>query len=128
MNRLGDSVRVIFLDDEASAREVLEAARNGPSGSSVIWLWRRTRDISPGSFVTKLEQDLGVGREVRQREFVAYSLPERWARRLLRGPGNPNTITVCPNSGKRRSSPREASGGPNGALLPSFIAGAFLLA
>ena len=89
VNRLSDSVRVIFLDDEASAREVLEAARNGPSGSSVIWLWRRTRDISPGSFVTKLEQDLGGGREVRHREFVAYSVPERWARRLLRGPGQP---------------------------------------
>ena len=89
LNRLGDSVRVIFLDDEASAREVLEAARSGPSGPSVIWLWRRTSDISPGAFVTKLEQDLSVGREVRHREFVAYSLPERWARRLLRGPGQP---------------------------------------
>ena len=89
LNRLGDSVRVIFLDDEASAREVLEAARSGPSGPSVIWLWRRTSDISPGTFVTKLEQDLSVGREVRHREFVAYSLPERWARRLLRGPGQP---------------------------------------
>jgi hypothetical protein len=30
-----------------------------------------------------------VGREVWHREFVAYSLPERWARRLLRGPGQP---------------------------------------
>ena len=89
LNRLGDSVRVIFLDDEASAREVLEAARSGPSGPSVIWLWRRTSDISPGTFVTKLEQDLSVGREVRHHEFVAYSLPERWARRLLRGPGQP---------------------------------------
>ena len=89
LNRLGDSVRVIFLDDEASAREVLEAARSGPSGPSVIWLWRRTSDISPGTFVTKLEQDLSVGHEVRHREFVAYSLPERWARRLLRGPGQP---------------------------------------
>ena len=89
VNRLGGSVRVIFLDDEASAREVLEAARSGPSGPSAIWLWRRTSDISPGTFVTKLEQDLSVGREVRRREFVAYSLPERWARRLLRGPGQP---------------------------------------
>ena len=50
VNRLGGSVRVIFLDDEASAREVLEAARSGPSGPSVIWLWRRTSDVSPGSF------------------------------------------------------------------------------
>jgi hypothetical protein len=89
LNRLGDSVRVIFLDDEASAREVLEASRGGPSGPSVIWLWRRTRDTSPGTFVTKLEQDLSVGHEVQHREFVAYSLPERWARRLLRGPGQP---------------------------------------
>jgi hypothetical protein len=89
LNRLGNSVRVIFLDDEASAREVLEAARRGPLGPSAIWLWRRTSDISPGTFVTKLEQDLSVGREVRRREFVAYSLPERWARRLLRGPGQP---------------------------------------
>jgi uncharacterized membrane protein len=87
LNRLGGSVRVIFLDDEASAREVLEAARSQSSEPSEIWLWRRTRDISPGNFVTNLEQDLSVGREVRHHEFVAYSLPERWARRLLRGPG-----------------------------------------
>ena len=80
---------MIFLDDEASAREVLDAARSGPSGPSVIWLWRRTSDVSPGAFVTKLEQDLSVGHEVRQHEFVAYSLPERWARRLLRGPNQP---------------------------------------
>ena len=85
VNRLGSSVRVIFLRDEASAREVLEAARSRPS--SAVWLWRRTNDVSPGTFVTKLEQDLSVDREVRHREFVAYSLPERWARRLLRGPG-----------------------------------------
>jgi hypothetical protein len=89
LNRLGNSVGVIFLDDEASAREVLKAARSGPSGPSAIWLWRRTSDISPGTFVTKLEQDLSVGREVRHREFVAHSLPERCARRLLRGPGQP---------------------------------------
>jgi hypothetical protein len=90
LNRLSGSVRVIFLNDEASAREVLEAARSRPSQpSEIIWLWRRTRDISPGAFVTKLEQDLSVSHEVRRREFVAYSLPERWARRLLRGPGQP---------------------------------------
>jgi hypothetical protein len=86
-NRLDGSVRVIFLDDESSAREVLEAARRGPLGPTAIWLWRRTSDISPGTFVTKLEQDLSANHEVRNREFVAYSLPERWARRLLRGPG-----------------------------------------
>jgi hypothetical protein len=89
LNHLGDSVSVIFLTEEASAREVLEAARTESSRPSVIWLWRRTRDISPGSFVTKLEQDLSAGREPRHREFVAYSLPERWIRRLLRGPGQP---------------------------------------
>ena len=89
LNRLDNSARVIILDDEASAREVLEAARRGPSGSSAILLWRRTSDVSPGCFVTKLEQDLSVGREVWHRDFVAYSLPERWARRLLRGPGQP---------------------------------------
>jgi hypothetical protein len=89
LNRLGDSVRVIFLDDEASAREVREAVRSGPSRSSAILLWRRTSDVSPGTFVTKLEQELSLGREVWHREFVAYSLPERWARRLLRGPGQP---------------------------------------
>ena len=90
LTRLGNSVPVIFLNDEASAREVLEAARSGPSGSSAILLWRRTSDVSPGSFVTKLEQDLSIGREVWHRDFVAYSLPERWARRLLRGPGQPD--------------------------------------
>jgi hypothetical protein len=89
LNRLGGSVRVISLYNEASARQVLEAARSGPSGPSEIWLWRRTTDISPGAFVTKLEQDLSVGHEVYHHEFVAYSLPERWARRLLRGPGQP---------------------------------------
>ena len=89
LNRLGDSIRVVFLDHESAAREVLEAARTGPSGSSAILLWRRTSDVSPGAFVTKLEQELSVGREVWHREFVAYSLPERWARRLLRGPGQP---------------------------------------
>jgi hypothetical protein len=89
VNRLGDSVRVIYLDDEPSVREVLHAAQNGRSGPSVIWLWRRTSDVSPGAFVTKLEQDLSVAHEVRQYRFVAYSLTERWARRLLRGPGQP---------------------------------------
>jgi hypothetical protein len=89
VNRLSDSVRVIYLDDEASAREALDAARSGPSGPSVIWLWRRTSDVSPGAFVTKLEQDLSVGLEVRQRGFVSYSLLERWARQLLRGPNQP---------------------------------------
>jgi hypothetical protein len=89
LNRLGDNVRVIFLIDEASAREVLEAARSGPLSPSAILIWRRTSDDSPGRFMTKLEQDLSVGREVRHREFVAYSLPERWARRLLRGSGQP---------------------------------------
>jgi hypothetical protein len=89
LNRLGDSVRVVLLNDKDSAREVLEAARISPSEPSVILLWRRTRGIGPGNFVTKLEQDLSVGREVWHREFVAYSLPERLARRLLRGPGQP---------------------------------------
>jgi hypothetical protein len=86
LNRLSASVRVIVLYDEASAREVLEAARSRPSETL---LWRQTSDVSPGSFVAKLEQDLSVGSEVWQREFVAYSPPERWARRLLRGPGQP---------------------------------------
>ena len=89
LDRLGDSTRVIILDDKDTASEVLESARNGSSGPSTILLWRRTNDVSPGSFVTKLEQDLSAGREVRHVDFVAYSLPERWARRLLRGPGQP---------------------------------------
>jgi hypothetical protein len=89
LSRLGNGIPVIVLDDEASAREVLKAARSGPSGPSAILLWRRTSDVSPGSFVTKLEQELSVGREVLHHEFVTYSLPERWARRLLRGPGQP---------------------------------------
>jgi hypothetical protein len=89
LNHLGDSVWVILLTDEASAREVLAAARSEPSRPSIIWLWRRTRDTSPGSFISKLEQNLSAAREVRRREFVAYSLPERCARRLLRGPRQP---------------------------------------
>src|SRR5262249_48350697 len=86
LTRLGGSVRVIILDDGASARKVLEAAQSGRSGASSMLLWRRTSDVSPGSFVTKLEQDLSVGREVSHRDFVAYSLPERWA---LCGAGQP---------------------------------------
>jgi hypothetical protein len=89
LNYLGDGVGVILLTDEPSARAVLEAARSEPSHPSIIWLWRRTSDTSPGSFVSKLEQDLSAGRAVRRREFVAYTLPERGARRLLRGPGQP---------------------------------------
>jgi len=89
VDRLGGKVRVIFLDEADSSREVLEASRNGLSGRSVIWLWRRTNDTSPGNYVTELEQDLSVGRAVRHHEFLAYSQPERWARRLLRGPGQP---------------------------------------
>jgi len=89
LNYLGDGVGVVLLTDEPSARAVLEAARRDPSHPSIIWLWRRTSDTSPESFVSKLEQDLSAGRAVRRREFVAYSLPERCARRLLRGPGQP---------------------------------------
>jgi hypothetical protein len=89
LDRLGDHIRVIFLVDEADAREVLEAAQREPNGLSIIWLWSRAGDPSPGKFVTKLEQDLTAGREVQRRDFVAYSPPERWARRLLRGPGQP---------------------------------------
>ena len=89
LTRLGGSVPVIILNDEASARKVLEAAQSGRSGASSILLWRRTSYVSPGSFVTKVEQDLSVGREVSHRDFVAYSLPERWALLLLRGPGQP---------------------------------------
>jgi len=90
LNRLDPSVRVILLNYETSGREVLEAAGSESTERKVIWLWRRTSDISPGTFVTKLEQKLSVDHEVRHREFVAYSLPERWARRLLRGPGQPD--------------------------------------
>jgi hypothetical protein len=89
VNRLSDSAQVIYLDKEASAREVLGAARIGPSGPSVIWLWRRTSDTSPGAFVTQLEQDLSIGHEVQQRGFVRYNLLERWARRMLRGSNQP---------------------------------------
>jgi hypothetical protein len=89
LNRLRERVPVILLEDEASAGKVLEAVRSGPSAPSVIWLWRRTSDISPGTFVTNLEHDLSADREVQLHEFMAYSLPERWARRLLRGPGQP---------------------------------------
>jgi hypothetical protein len=88
LSRLGNGVQVNVMN-EASAGEVLEAARSGPSRASVIWLWRRTTDVSPGAFITKLEQDLSTSREVRRHEFLRYSLLERWVRRLLRGPGQP---------------------------------------
>ena len=86
VSRLHD-LRVINLDNEASAREVLQVARGDTS--STILLWRQTTDVSPAGFASKLEQELGVGRDVWRRYFVAYSLPERWARRLLRGAGQP---------------------------------------
>jgi hypothetical protein len=89
LSRLGNGVQVNVMKDEASAGEVLEAARSGLSRVSVIWLWRRTTDVSPGAFITKLEQDLSTIREVRRHEFVRYSLLERWVRRLLRGSGQP---------------------------------------
>ena len=110
LSRLSDSVRVILLKDEDSAREVLEAARIRPSGPSVILLWRRTRDISPRNYVTKLEQELSVGREVWYREYVAYSLPERLARRLLRGPGQPEFYYRLSEFRRPNS---DASRGPN---------------
>jgi hypothetical protein len=89
VDHLGDSVQVVtLLSDDASAREVLHAAQSRPSPSAIL-LWRQTTDVSPANFVTKFERDLSVGREVQYRDFVAYSLPERWARRLLRGPGQP---------------------------------------
>jgi hypothetical protein len=89
LSRLDDGARVIFLHEEASARETLQVTRSGSSRPSAILLLRRTSDISPGGFITKLEQDLSLGREVWHREFLAYSLPERWVRRLMRGPGQP---------------------------------------
>ena len=89
LSRLEPGVRITFLDDQAAANELREAPRGGPSGPTVIWLWRRTRDLSPGAFVTKLEHDLSVGRKVRHHDFAAYSLPERWIRQLLRGPDQP---------------------------------------
>ena len=89
VNHLPGTVNVIFLNDENSAKGFLKTALNRSSMPSVIWLWRRTSDTSPGRFVSKLDQDLSAGLDVRRREFVAYSLPERWARRLLRGPSQP---------------------------------------
>ena len=89
LNRLGGSVRVIILNDQDSAFEVLDAARAEQSIQSKIWVWRQSRDVSPASFVSKLEKDLNVGHEAWHHEFVAYSTLERWAHRLLRGPGQP---------------------------------------
>jgi len=62
---------------------------------------RRTSGISPGQFVTKLEQNLSVGHEVWQRDFVAYSLPERWASTAATALDSPNTIADYPNSERR---------------------------
>ena len=89
LNRLGSSVRVIILNDQDSAFEVLDAARTEQSIQSKIWVWRQSRDVSPASFVSKLEKDLNVSHETWHHEFVAYSTLERWAHRLLRGPGQP---------------------------------------
>jgi hypothetical protein len=63
--------------------------RADDSHQAVVWVWRHTRDISPRAVITRFERDLGAGRDVRVHEFVAYSAPERWLRRLLRGPGQP---------------------------------------
>ena len=61
---------------------------------------RRTSDTSPGTFVTKLEQDLSVGRTVRHHEFVAYTSRSAGLDDCCVGLGNPKTITACPNSGR----------------------------
>jgi hypothetical protein len=87
VQKVGNGVRVIPLEDEASAELVRKAALQGSSTKSVIWLWRHTRDISPGAFVSRLEEDLGEGRKMQRYDFMPYSPAERWIRRLLRGPG-----------------------------------------
>jgi hypothetical protein len=85
--RLGADVRTVSLDDAAVAAGLLAASRAGTAHRPVIWVWRHSVDVSPGAFITRFEQDLAAGHEVRVHEFVPYSVPERWARRLLRGPG-----------------------------------------
>ena len=45
LNQLGDSARVIFLDNETSIRELLEAARSGPSGPSAISALQLSRPV-----------------------------------------------------------------------------------
>ena len=85
--RLEGGMRVVELENEEVAADVLSAVRGDKDRRTVIWVWRHTTDISPDAFVTRFEQELSLGRDVRVHEFVPYSLPERWARRLLRGPG-----------------------------------------
>jgi hypothetical protein len=63
-DRLGSQFTVIPLGVEAGR-------------APLMWVWRHTRD-------TPLP-----GREVRTYGFLPYTLPERFALRLLRGPGQP---------------------------------------
>ncbi len=85
--RLEGSVRVVELENEEVAADLLSAVRADKERRTMVWVWRHTSDISPNAFVTRFEHELSLGRDVRLHEFVPYSLPERWARRLLRGPG-----------------------------------------
>jgi hypothetical protein len=93
LEKLGKNVHVIVLDDPTAAEAVRTAAGvpavSGRPGTSLIWLWRHTRDVSPGGFITKLESDLSAGHEVRRYDFLPYSPAERWVRRVLGGPGQP---------------------------------------
>jgi hypothetical protein len=125
LSRLGANIRVIFLLDQTSACDVLEATQKGTSPPSLIWLWRRTSDVSPDKFITKLEHDLSVGHQVLHYDFVAYSLLERWARRLLRGPGQ-SEYYYSLSEFRPASSPATSAGMPavvnqgSASLCPNF--------
>jgi hypothetical protein len=88
LSRLEPNVHVIFLEQEAYGRELLEAAQSWQA-TTTIWLWRRTTDTSPGKFVTLFERRLSATRDVREYNFMPYTLAERMAERLLRGPNQP---------------------------------------
>jgi hypothetical protein len=86
LGRLDPGTRTILVDSEESAELVREAIQQKPA---VIWFWRDTHDTSPGGFVSKLEEQLREGRTVTEYGYLPYSQPERWALRMLRGPGQP---------------------------------------
>jgi hypothetical protein len=88
LSRLEPNVRVIVLEQEAYGRELLDAAQSRQA-TTTIWLWRRTTDTSPGKFVTMFERRLSATRDVREYNFMPYTLAERLAERLLRGPNEP---------------------------------------
>lgn len=77
---LRTDVPLVLIDGPASAARVLAATG---AGTSRIWYWRNTHDLSPGSLNENLEAELGRRYQTRPHLFVAYNGADRLLMRLL---------------------------------------------